>query len=168
MDIYTYPDPVLKEIAEPVEDIDSEIKDIIDSMENLMYNNAGIGLAANQVGIPKRIIVFDINYKEKAKDLTVLINPTIVSGEDKIIYEEGCLSVPDFQGKINRKKYIKVQGLNRDGDLIDIDAEDLTAICIQHEIDHLNGVLILDHVSSLKRNIYRKKIEKLVKRNKNG
>jgi len=168
MDIYTYPDPVLKEIAEPVEDIDSEIKDIIDSMENLMYNNAGIGLAANQVGIPKRIIVFDINYKEKGKDLTVLINPTIVSGEDKIIYEEGCLSVPDFQGKINRKKYIKVQGLNRDGDLIDIDAEDLTAICIQHEIDHLNGVLILDHVSSLKRNIYRKKIEKLVKRNKNG
>jgi len=168
MDIYTYPDPVLKEIAEPVEDIDSEIKDIIDSMENLMYNNAGIGLAANQVGIPKRIIVFDINYKEKAKDLTVLINPTIVSGEDKIIYEEGCLSVPDFQGKINRKKYIKVQGLNRDGDLIDIDAEDLTAICIQHEIDHLNGVLILDHVSSLKRNIYRKKIEKLVKKNKNG
>jgi len=168
MDIYTYPDPVLKEIAEPVEDIDSEIKDIIDSMENLMYNNAGIGLAANQVGIPKRIIVFDINYKEKAKDLTVLINPTIISGEDKIIYEEGCLSVPDFQGKINRKKYIKVQGLNRDGDLIDIDAEDLTAICIQHEIDHLNGVLILDHVSSLKRNIYRKKIEKLVKRNKNG
>jgi peptide deformylase len=168
VDICVYPDPVLKEIAEPVEDIDSEIQGIIDSMANLMYNNSGIGLAANQVGIPKRIIVFDINYKEKAKDLTVLINPTIVSGEDKIIYEEGCLSVPDFQGKINRKKYIKVQGLNRDGNLIDIDAEDLTAICIQHEIDHLNGVLILDHVSNLKRNIYRKKIAKLVKKNKNG
>jgi peptide deformylase len=168
VDICVYPDPVLKEIAEPVEDIDSEIQGIIDSMANLMYNNSGIGLAANQVGIQKRIILFDINYKEKAKDLTVLINPTIVSGEDKIIYEEGCLSVPDFQGKINRKKYIKVQGLNRDGNLIDIDAEDLTAICIQHEIDHLNGVLILDHVSNLKRNIYRKKIAKLVKKNKNG
>lgn len=168
MDICVYPDPVLKEIAEPVEDIDSEIQGIIDSMANLMYNNSGIGLAANQVGIQKRIILFDINYKEKAKDLTVLINPTIVSGEDKIIYEEGCLSVPDFQGKINRKKYIKVQGMNRDGNLIDIDAEDLTAICIQHEIDHLNGVLILDHVSNLKRNIYRKKIAKLVKKNKNG
>ncbi|MEA3358975.1 MAG: peptide deformylase [Thermodesulfobacteriota bacterium] len=168
MDICVYPDPVLKEVAEPVENIDSEIQGIVDSMANLMYNNSGIGLAANQVGIPKRIIIFDISYKEKAKDLTVLINPAIVSGEDKIIYEEGCLSVPDFQGKINRKKYIKVQGLNRDGNLIDIDAEDLTAICIQHEIDHLNGVLILDHVSILKRNIYRKKIEKLVKENKNG
>ena len=168
MDICVYPDPVLKEIAEPVKDIDSEIQGIIDSMVNGMYNNSGIGLAANQVGIPKRIIVFDINYREKTKDLTVLINPVIVSGEDKIIYEEGCLSVPDFQGKITRKKYIKVQGLNRDGNLIDIDAEDITAICIQHEIDHLNGVLILDHVSNLKRNIYRKKIEKLVKKNQDG
>ncbi|MBN1227377.1 MAG: peptide deformylase [Deltaproteobacteria bacterium] len=168
MDIVVYPDSVLKEIAEPVENIDSEIQGIIDRMADLMYGNSGIGLAANQVGIPKRIIIFDINYRENQRDLNVLINPVILSGEDKIVYEEGCLSVPYFNGKINRKKYIKVQGLNRDGNLVDIDAEDLTAICIQHEIDHLDGVLILDHVSALKRNMYKKKIKNLIKKDKNG
>jgi peptide deformylase len=168
MDIVVYPDSVLKEIAEPVEYIDSEIQDIIDRMADLMYSNSGIGLAANQVGIPKRIIIFDINYREKQRDLNVLINPVILSAEDKIVYEEGCLSVPYFNGKINRKKYITVQGLNRDGNMIDIDAEDLTAICIQHEIDHLDGVLILDHVSTLKRNLYKKKINNLIKKDKNG
>jgi peptide deformylase len=168
MDIVVYPDSVLKEIAEPVEYIDSEIQDIIDRMADLMYSNSGIGLAANQVGIPKRIIIFDINYREKQRDLNVLINPVILSAEDKIVYEEGCLSVPYFNGKINRKKYITVQGLNRDGNMIDIDAEDLTAICIQHEIDHLDGVLILDHVSILKRNMYKKKINNLIKKDKNG
>ncbi len=168
MDIVVYPDSVLKEIAEPVENIDSEIQGIIDRMADLMYSNSGIGLAANQVGIPKRIIIFDINYRENQRDLNVLINPVILSAEDKIVYEEGCLSVPYFNGKINRKKNIKVQGLNRDGNLIDIDAEDLTAICIQHEIDHLDGVLILDHVSALKRNMYKKKIKNLIKKDKNG
>jgi len=168
MDIVVYPDSVLKEIAEPVENIDSEIQGIIDRMADLMYGNSGIGLAANQVGIPKRIIIFDINYRENQRDLNVLINPVILSAEDKIVYEEGCLSVPYFNGKINRKKYIKVQGLNRDGNLVDIDAEDLTAICIQHEIDHLDGVLILDHVSALKRNMYKKKIKNLIKKDKNG
>jgi peptide deformylase len=105
-----------------------------------------------------------MNYKEKGEDLTVLINPTIVLAEDEVLFEEGCLSVPDFLGKITRKNHLKVQGLDRRGKAIDIDAEDLMAICIQHEIDHLNGTLILDHASHLKRNLYKRKTEKLMKK----
>ena len=164
IEIVTYPDPVLKKKAELVENIDGNIQNLIDTMSTLMYQSSGIGLAANQVGIGKRVIIFDIHYKEKGKDLTVLINPTIIFAEDKIEFEEGCLSVPDFQGNITRKKYIQVQGLDRDGKPINIEAEDLTAICIQHEIDHLNGTLILDHVSHLKRSIYKRRIEKLMKK----
>ena len=164
MEIVTYPDPVLNKKAEPVENIDGDIQDIIDGMSTLMYQASGIGLAANQVGITKRIITFDINYKEKGKDLTALINPTIILAEDKIEFEEACLSVPDFLCKISRKKYIKTRGVDRNGKPLDIEAEGLLAICIQHEIDHLDGTLILDHVSYLKRNIYKRKIEKLMKK----
>lgn len=168
MEIIIYPDPVLKKKAEPVVNIDGDIQDLIDDMSKLMYQASGIGLAANQVGVAKRVIIFDINYKEKGKDLTVLINPTIVLAEDKVITEEGCLSVPDFQGKITRKKHLKIQGIDRYGKPIDIEAEDLAAICIQHEIDHLDGTLILDHVSHLKRSLYKRKVEKLMKRSDNG
>jgi peptide deformylase len=166
IEIVTYPDPVLKKKAELVENIDGNIQNLIDTMSTLMYQSSGIGLAANQVGIGKRVIIFDIHYKEKGKDLTVLINPTIIFAEEKIEFEEGCLSVPDFEGKITRKKYIQVQGLDRDGKPITIEAEDLTAICIQHEIDHIDGTLILDHVSHLKRNLYKRKVEKLMKKAK--
>ena len=164
MEIITYPDPILAKKAEPVVNIDGNIQDLIDNMSTLMYQASGIGLAANQVGVTKRIIIFDLNYKEKGKDLTVLINPTIVLAEDKIVSEEGCLSVPDFQGKIPRIKYLKVHGVDRHGKPVDIDAEDLLAICIQHEIDHIDGTLILDHVSHLKRDLYRRRVEKLMKR----
>jgi len=168
MEIITYPDPILTKVAEPVANIDGDIQNLIDNMSNLMYQASGIGMAANQVGVTKRIIIFDINYKEKGKDLNVLINPTIILAEDRIVFEEGCLSVPDFQGKITRKKHLQVQGIDRYGKPIDIEAEDLTAICIQHEIDHLDGTLILDHVSHLKRNLYKRRIEKLMKRPDNG
>jgi len=168
MEIVTYPDPILKKKAGPVDNIDGNIHNLIDNMSKLMYRASGIGLAANQVGVAKRVIIFDINYKEKGKDLTVLINPTIVLAEDRVVFEEGCLSIPDFQDKITRKKYLKVKGVDRNGKPIDIEAEDLTAICIQHEIDHLDGTLILDHVSYLKRNLYKRKAEKLMKRLDNG
>ncbi|UCF72214.1 MAG: peptide deformylase [Deltaproteobacteria bacterium] len=164
MNIHTYPDPILKKKAEPVVSIDGGLQRLINNMSKLMYEAWGIGLAANQVGVAKRIIIFDTTYREKEKDLTVLINPTIVLAEGKVVSEEGCLSVPDFQGKITREEYLKVRGLDRRGKPIDIDAEGLTAICIQHEIDHLNGTLILDHVSHLKRNLYRRKIDKLLKK----
>jgi peptide deformylase len=168
MKIITYPDPILKKKADPIINIDGKAQDLIDNMSKLMYQVSGIGLAANQIGVAKRVIIFDINYKEKGKDLTVLINPTIVLAEDKVVFEEGCLSVPDFQGKITRKKHLQVQGVDRHGKPINIEAEDLTAICIQHEIDHLDGTLILDHVSHLKRNLYKRKVEKLMKRSDNG
>ena len=166
MEIVTYPDPILKRKALVVENIDEAIERLMDSMSTVMYKSSGIGLAANQIGVEKRVIIFDIAYKEKKKDLTVIINPEIILMENKIEFEEGCLSVPDFQGKINRKKYIQVRGIDRHGNPINIEAEDLTAICIQHEIDHINGTLILDHVSHLKRTLYKRKIEKLMQKEK--
>jgi peptide deformylase len=164
MEIVTYPDPVLKRKAEPVTDIDEDIQALVETMAELMYHASGIGLAANQVGVPKQVFVFDVDYREKGKNLNVLINPAIVLAEETIEYEEGCLSVPDFQAKTTRRKHLKVKGIDEHGKPVDIEAEDLLAICIQHEIDHLNGTLILDHVSHLKRSLYRKRIEKLMKR----
>ena len=164
MKICTYPDPILAKEAEPVLNIDQDIQDLIDDMGAVMYEASGIGLAANQVGVPKRVIVFDLDYREKGKHLNILINPTIILAEDTVEFEEGCLSVPDFLEKITRKKYLKVQGLDRHGKPIDIEAQDLLAICLQHEIDHINGKLILDHVSHLKRSLYKRKAEKSMKK----
>jgi peptide deformylase len=166
MEIVTYPDAVLKKKAEAVANIDGSVQDLIHNMSELMYQASGIGLAANQVGVAKQVIIFDLDYREKGHNLQVLINPTIVLAEEKIEFEEGCLSVPDFQAKTTRKKYLKVKGVNRNGKPVDIEAEDLLAICIQHEIDHLNGILILDHVSHLKRNIYQRRVEKLLRQDK--
>jgi len=166
MEIIRYPDPILKKKAEPVVNIDGDIQNLIDNMSKLMYQAPGVGLAANQAGVAKRVIIFDINYKEKGKNLTVLINPTIVLAEDNIVSEEGCLSLPDFNDKIPRKECLKVQGVDRHGKPIDIEAEGLLSICIQHEIDHLDGTLILDYVSRLKRNLYKKKVEKLMKKDR--
>jgi peptide deformylase len=164
MEIVAYPDPILREKAEPVCNIDQDIQDLIEIMGELMYGASGIGLAANQVGVAKQIFVFDLDYREKGRNLNALINPTIVLAEDRLEFEERCLSVPDFLAKTTRRKRIKVTGLDRKGKPIDMEAEDLLAVCIQHEIDHLNGTLILDHVSRLKRNLYTKRIAKLMKR----
>ncbi|MBW1690490.1 MAG: peptide deformylase [Deltaproteobacteria bacterium] len=164
MEIVTYPDPILTKKAEPVEHIDQDIQDLIENMGEMMYRASGIGLAANQVGVAKQVFVYDLRYRERGRNLNVLINPTIVLAEENIDFEEGCLSVPDFLAKTTRRKYLKAKGLDRDGKPIDIEAEDLLAICIQHEIDHLNGTLILDHVSHLKRDLYKRRIRKLMKR----
>ena len=164
MKICTYPDPILMKEAEPVLNIDQDIQDLIDGMITVMYEASGIGLAANQVGVAKRVITFDVDYREKGKNPNILINPTIVLAEDTVEFEEGCLSVPDFLEKITRNKYLKVQGLDRHGKPIDMEAQGLLAICLQHEIDHLNGKLILHHVSHLKRTLYKKKAEKLMKK----
>jgi peptide deformylase len=166
MEIVAYPDPILREKAEPVYNIDQDTLDLIEIMGELMYRASGIGLAANQVGVAKQLFVFDLDYRDKGRSLNVLINPTIVLAEDRMEFEEGCLSVPDFLAKTTRKKYLKVTGLDRKGKPIDMEAEGLLAVCIQHEIDHLNGTLILDHVSRLKRNLYTKRIAKLMKRDR--
>ncbi len=161
--IYAYPDPVLKQSAEPVEDIDEELQKIIDQMFETMYAAPGIGLAANQVGVLKRVIVFDgLPREDEAKPL-VLINPEIIAGEGSIKWDEACLSVPDYTAEVTRKSYIKVKGLDRYGDPLELEANDLLAVCLQHEIDHLDGILFIDRISSLKRALYKKKIKKMEK-----
>jgi peptide deformylase len=161
--IHTYPDAVLRKKAAPVEKIDQSIQDLIDQMTRIMYAAPGIGLAANQVGEPKRIIVFDVNSKEKQGDPSVLVNPEIILAEGSISYEEACLSVIDYSAEVNRNAQVKVKGLDRDGDPVDIEAEGLLAVCLQHEIDHLDGVLFIDRISSLKKALYKKKLKKMMK-----
>lgn len=160
MKIYTYPDPVLKMYAEPVMNIDEEIQILVDSMIETMYGAPGIGLAANQVGELKRVIVFDASPGEEGRNTLVLINPEVVLAEGSITWEEACLSVPDFMADVTRNARVKVRGVDRNGKPVDIEAEDLLAVCLQHEIDHLNGTLFIDRISSLKRALYKKKIKK--------
>ncbi len=163
MKIYTYPDPVLKTPAEPVREIDGELQRLIDWMIETMYDAPGIGLAANQVGVLKRVIVFERQPRERRRNPGVLINPEIVLGEDQIKWEEACLSVPDFSAEVVRKGQVKVRGFDRQGNPSDIEAEDLLAVCLQHEVDHLNGTLFIDHISALKRALYKKKLTKMLK-----
>jgi peptide deformylase len=161
--IFTYPDPILRAHAEAVEKIDGEIQGLVDSMIETMYAAPGIGLAANQVGVLKRVVIFDQNPGKSGRDPGVLINPEIVLSEGEITSEEACLSVIDFSAEITRKMYVKVRGVDRHGRPMDIEAEDLRAICLQHEIDHLNGMLFIDYVSGLKRALYKKRLKKRLK-----
>jgi len=162
MKIHTYPDPVLKTPAEPIREIDEDLQRLIDWMIETMYAAPGIGLAANQVGVLKRIIVFDRQPRERGRDPAVLINPEIVLGESQVKWEEACLSVPDFSAEVVRKGQVKARGLDRHGNPSDIEAEDLLAVCLQHEVDHLNGTLFIDHISRLKRTLYKKKLMKML------
>jgi len=162
--IHTYPDPVLRRKAEPVENIDGDLQRLIDQMAETMYSAPGVGLAANQVGELRRILVYDLTPKESGRNLSVLINPEIVFAEDDIVHEEACLSVIDFSAEVTRKTKLKVKGVDRDGKPVDLEVENLTAICLQHEIDHLNGVLFIDHISSLKRALYKKRLKKMLKK----
>jgi peptide deformylase len=161
--IYTYPDTVLKETAVTVESIDEALNALVEDMIHTMYLAPGIGLAANQVGELRRLIVFDRHPEEPGRSPCVLINPEIVLREGDVKYEEACLSVVDFSAEIKRSAQVKVKGVDRSGRPLEIDADGLLAICLQHEIDHLNGILLVDHVSPLKRSIYRRKIEKRLK-----
>jgi len=168
MKIYTYPESVLRSKTDPIENIDEEIQNLVEKMAVTMYEAPGIGLAANQVGELKRILVYDLSPKERGRNLSVLINPEIVLAEGKIEHEEACLSVIDFASEVTRSAYIKVRGVDRHGNPVEIEAEDLLAICLQHEIDHLNGVLFIDHVSSLKRALYKKRLQKMIKKEKSS
>ncbi len=161
--IYTYPEAVLRTKAEPIENIDEDLQRLIDDMAVTMYEAPGVGLAANQVGEAKCIIVYDVTPKEEGRNLNVLINPEIVSTEGEIVQEESCLSVIDFAADVKRCERIQVRGVDRHGEPVDLEAEGLLSVCLQHEIDHLNGVLVIDHVSTLKRTLYKKKLKKLLK-----
>jgi peptide deformylase len=166
MKIYTYPESALRVMADPVENIDEDVQQLIECMAETMYAAPGVGLAATQMGEPKRILIYDISPKDEGRNLSVLINPEIVLAEGEIIYEEACLSVIDFSAEVARNAKVKVRGVDRDGKPVEIEAEDLLARCLQHEIDHLNGILIIDHISSLKRSLYRKKLMKILKKAK--
>lgn len=162
LEVLHFPDKRLRKVAQPVEKVDKEIKNIIEQMFFTMYEEKGIGLAATQVNIHKRIIVIDVSENKNEK--IFLINPQIISlSKDLDTMEEGCLSVPGFYESVSRPKTIKVSSLDIDGKQIEFEAEGLLATCIQHEIDHLNGKLFVDHISALKRDRIEKKINKLKK-----
>jgi len=163
--ILTYPDTFLKEKAKPVESIDRSVQKLIDDMAETMYDAPGTGLAAIQVGSDKSIIVYDGLPGEDENQLHVLINPVIVSSSGETLSEqEGCLSVPDYREDVKRAEFVHVEGLDRDGKPVTLKTAEFLAIVLQHEIDHLNGILFIDRISKLKRNLYKKKIMKNIKR----
>jgi peptide deformylase len=166
MKIYKFPEPVLRKQTEPLENIDEEVQNLIDAMGETMYAAPGIGLAANQVGEPIQLLVYDLTPKDKGRNLCVLINPEIVAAEGEILYDEACLSVIDFSAEVKRHAMVKVRGFDRHGKPVDVEAEGLMAICLQHEIDHLNGKLFIDHISSLKRALYKRRLQKMLKNEK--
>ena len=161
--IYKYPDPVLRKKAESVDNIDGNLQELIDSMTETMYKAPGIGLAAPQVGESIRLVVYDITPPEDGNNINVIINPEIVSAEGSIVYEEACLSVIDFSAEVERNAKILVKALDREGNPLEIEAEGLHSVCLQHEIDHLNGILFIDHISTIKRSLYKKRLKKLLK-----
>jgi len=160
LEILKYPHPILKRRSETVSRIDEDVRKLIHDMRETMHAAGGIGLAACQVGVSRRVIVLDVSPMDPQHSFFALINPGIVSEEGEIDHEEGCLSVPEYLEKIRRKEKICVKGLSPEGKEIEIKGDGILAIALQHEIDHTNGILILDRVSRLKREIYRNKLRK--------
>lgn len=164
LDILTFPDARLRTIASPVKTVDERVRLIIDDMFETMYAAPGVGLAATQVNVHEQIIVIDVS--EDQTQPLVFINPSIeVLGSDKEKYDEGCLSVPGFYESVERPLNIKVTALDRDGNSFTLEPDGLLAVCIQHEMDHLNGKLFVDYLSNLKRNRIRSKLQKIAKHN---
>ncbi len=164
LEILKYPHPLLKKPCEKVVRIDEGIRKLIRDMIETMYQANGIGLAACQVGDPRRVIVVDVSPIDPEQECLALINPEILSEEGEVEHEEGCLSVPDCVEKVKRRERILVKGLSPTGEAMEISAQGIQAIALQHEIDHLNGVLILDRISRLKRELYRNRLKKSLKR----
>lgn len=158
--ICTYPEKILRQKAETISTIDEEVVTLADHMAETMYNAPGIGLAATQVGVAKRLLVADVSPHSADSDLVVLINPEIVASEGEVVIEEGCLSVPDCQAEVKRYERVTVRGLNLNGEEVEIDAEGLLAVVLQHEIDHLNGILFIDRISKLKRDLFKRRLRK--------
>ena len=159
--ILTLPDPILRKTSEPVEKIDKKIKNLMDDMLETMYAAPGIGLAAVQIGILKRIIVIDLSKEGEKKKPIFIVNPEIISkSSDLVSYEEGCLSIPNQFAEVERPNTCKIKFLDYEGNKKELEAEGLLATCIQHEIDHLNGILFIDYLSKLKKEIIIKKAKK--------
>jgi peptide deformylase len=164
-EIIVLPDKRLRLVSEPVKAVDAELRALVDDMFETMYKAPGVGLAAIQLGIPRRIVTVDTAKKEEEKQPRVFLNPEILaSSEEKSTYEEGCLSIPEFYEEVERPVGVKVRYMDLDGKMHEIDAEGFLATVLQHEIDHTNGVLFIDHISRLKRDRVIKKFTKAAKR----
>jgi peptide deformylase len=158
------PDPVLRQVSKPIERVDADLNRLADDMLETMYDAPGIGLAAIQIGVPRRMLVIDLAKEGEDKQPLVVINPEIVqSSDERSVYEEGCLSIPDYYAEVERPANVTVKYLDRDGKEQTVEADGLLATCLQHEIDHLNGVLFIDHISRLKRDMVIKKFTKAAK-----
>jgi peptide deformylase len=164
-DIIILPDKRLRLVSEPVKKIDREIRSLVEDMFETMYDAPGIGLAAIQIGERRRVVTMDLAKKDDPPEQRVFINPEIVSRSDETaVYEEGCLSIPEIYEEVSRHAQVRVKYLDLDGKEQELDATGLLATCLQHEIDHLNGVLFIDHISKLKRDRIVKKFTKAAKR----
>lgn len=155
------PDPLLRQQSKPIEQVDAEITRLADDMLDTMYDAPGIGLAAIQIGVPRRMLVIDISREDEDRKPVVFINPEILTVSDDVsAYEEGCLSIPDYYAEVERPASLTVAYIDRDGKKQTVEADGLLATCLQHEMDHLNGVLFIDHISRLKRDMVIKKFTK--------
>ncbi|AYG65060.1 MULTISPECIES: peptide deformylase [unclassified Rhizobium] len=158
------PDPLLRQASKPIERIDTDTQRLADDMLETMYDAPGIGLAAIQIGVPRRMLVIDVAREGEEKKPLVVINPEIIaSSDERSVYEEGCLSIPDYYAEVERPARVTVKHLDRDGKEQLTEADGLLATCLQHEIDHLNGVLFIDYISRLKRDMVIKKFTKAAK-----
>jgi peptide deformylase len=160
LDIKKYPEKVLKQKAATVKTIDDELQRLIDDMIETMYDAPGVGLAAPQVGVSKRLAVIDISSKDSSVPLIVLINPVILQKEGEIEFEEGCLSIPEFTSKVIRAENLLIGAVDRTGKDVEIEAGGILAIAVQHEIDHLDGILFIDRISPIKREFFKKRHKK--------
>ncbi len=160
-DIVIWPDPVLKQIAQPVERVDDSIRRLLDDMAETMYAADGVGLAAPQVGVLQRVIVIDVSPRQEGQKLLHLVNPEIVKAEGTRVYTEGCLSIPGEAEDVERADKVWVRALGRDGRPFELECAELLSIAVQHECDHLQGKVFVDHLSSLKRELIRRRMKKL-------
>ena len=162
-EILTFPDPRLKKAASEVEHMDGSLAALVEDMVQTMYAAPGIGLAATQVGSHDRIVVLDVNREEKGKDLLKLVNPRITAREGSLIWEEGCLSVVDYTAEVKRAAKIEVKAWTLEQKEMTLQAEELLAVCLQHELDHLSGKLFIDRISRLKRELYARRVKKSIR-----
>jgi len=165
LEIKKYPEKVLKQKAKPVTLFDQDLQVLIDNMIETMYAAPGVGLAAPQVGQSKRLAVIDISSREENFPLVVIVNPVIVSSEGEVEFEEGCLSLPEYTALVKRAEQVVIKAQDRDGKAIEIEGTDLLAIALQHEIDHLDGILLIDRISPIKKEFFKKRYKKIQKMN---
>jgi len=166
--ILTYPNPVLRQKVETVASFDDSLKQLADDLVETMYDAPGAGLAANQIGVCLRLVVIDVSADKEEKKHLFLVNPEIIEKEGCLVEEEGCLSVIDLTANVERYSKLLVRAQDLDGKTWEFPAEDFFARVIQHELDHLNGILFIDHLSSLKRAFYKKRLKKILRRQEEG